>query len=239
MSHLTTNTKTLLLSAVLAATCVTAAHADGLKGEGAISAAQTTGNSSTTDLGAGLKLNYSTESWIHDAVVSADYGKQAGVTSKNRLFGSYQIGRKLNKHVYVFGRVSDERDRFSGFTNRLFVGAGIGDKVIDGPKVFWAIEAAPGYRVDKLITGLTNKGFAAHAGSKFGYKFNTAVSFEDDTDVNYAKVSTQLINVAAITAKLSAKLSARVSYEIRHETSPAVGLKADDTATRFSLVYGL
>jgi len=239
MFRFTSTKKIALVATMLVSTCATASYADGLKGEGTISADQSTGNSSTTDVGAGLKLNYSTPTWIHDVVLAADYGKQAGLTSKNRLFGSYQIGRKLNKHAYVFALVSDERNRFSGFTNRFFVGAGVGDKIIDGPKVDWAVEVAPGYRIDNLITGLSNKSFAAHFGSKFRYKFNTSVSFEDDTDVNYAKVSTQLINVAGITAKLSSKLAARVSYEIRHETSPAVGLKADDTVSRFSLVYGL
>ncbi len=229
-----------LSSAVVgAAAADPAPPATGLTGEGAISASQTTGNSSTTDLGAGLKLKYTTDTWIHDAAISADYGKQAGVTSKNRLFGSYQIGRKLNKHVYVFGRVSDERDRFSGFKNRLFVGGGLGAEILSGPQMFWAVEAAPGYRIDKLNAGLTKKSFAAHGGSKFGYKFNDSVAFQNDTDINYAKVSTQLINVASITAKLSSKLAARVSYEYRHETKPAFGLKADDTATRISLVYGL
>ena len=72
----------------------------------------------------------------------------------------------------------------------------------------------------------------------FSHQFNESVSFSNDTEWIYSKVSSQLINTAAITAQLSGALSARVSFEFRNESSPQPGRKATDTATRVSVVYG-
>jgi putative salt-induced outer membrane protein len=215
-----------------------AADKPSLTGEGTLTAGQTTGNTSSTDLGAGLKLNDKIGAWGVGAVLSADYGKLAGITTKERYFGSLQGTRDLSPRAYLVVRLSDEMDKFSGYNSRIFSGAGAGYKLAVGPKIFWVLEAAPGYRVDSLVGAGSTSSFALHGSSKLKYMFNPAVSFTNDSDVNYAKISTQIVNAAGITAKLGAKLAARVSYEYRHESSPLPGKVADDTATRLSLVYG-
>lgn len=227
-----------ILSLGLAIALPAAAHADQLTGEGALSASQTTGNTSATTVGAGLKLNDKTGPWLINGVITADYGRTNGVTSTNRLFGSLQAGRDLDSTFYAFGRVSDTRDRFTGYTNQLFLGAGLGAHVVKGPKLTWSLEASPGYQMNKFVAGGSQNSFAAHFASKLGYKFNPAVAFENDSDVSYAKTSTLLANVTSLTAKLGAKLAARVSYEVDHQSSPLPGTRATDTYTKMSLVYG-
>jgi putative salt-induced outer membrane protein len=219
-------------------TAPTVAFAGGLSGEGALSASQTTGNTSTTTLGAGLKLRNQDGPWVETAEISADYARSAGATTTNRLFGALQAGRDFDKTFYGFGRISDTRDRFTGYKNQLFLGAGLGAHVLAGPKLIWDLEVSPGYQINTFVAGGNAKSFAAHAGSRLGYKFNDAVSLQNDTDIAYAKTSTLIRNVTSLTAKLGAKLAARMSYEAAHQTSPLPGAKATDTATKVSLVYG-
>ena len=69
-------------------------------------------------------------------------------------------------------------------------------------------------------------------------KFNDAVNFTNDTEVVYSDVSTQIVNIAAVTAKMTDKLAARFSYEVRNESDPPFGRKSTDTISRISLVYG-
>ena len=216
----------------------TVAFAGKLSGEGALAASQTTGNTSTMALGAGLKLRNEAGRWVETAEVRADYASADGVTTTNRLFGALQIGRDFNKTIYGFGRVSINRDRFTGYKNQLFFGAGLGAHVLTGPKATWDLEVSPGYQINNFLVGGNAKSFALQGSSRFGYKFNDAVSLQNDTNIGYASTSTLIGNITSVTAKLSEKLAARMSYEVAHQTSPLPGAKATDTATKVSLVYG-
>jgi putative salt-induced outer membrane protein len=216
----------------------TAAFAGTLSGEGALAASQTSGNTSTTALGASLKLRNEAGPWVQTVEIRADYANADDVTTANRLFGALQIGRDFNETFYGFGRVSNNRDRFTGYKNQLFFGAGLGMHVLTGPKATWDLEVSPGYQIDTFLLGGSSESFALQGISRFGYKFNDAVSLQNDTNIGYAETSTLIGNITSVTAKLSEKLAARMSYEIAHQTSPLPGTEATDTATKVSLVYG-
>ena len=251
---------TALLSAVIA--LPTIAHADatpaqGLSGEGSLSASQTTGNSSTTVIGAGLKLSDHYEGWLVNGVLNADYGRNNGVTSINDQYASLQAGRDLNSTVYVYGKLSDTRNRFIGYFNQFFVGAGVGAHVLKGPQLTWTVEAAPGYETSKLVHDWgTQHGIAGNVASKLAYKVNDKVSLANDTNLTFTHYNTldrilpfttthvilgsssTLDNTTSATAKLGAKLALRVSYEVNHQTSALPGFKSTNTYSKFSLVYG-
>lgn len=252
----------MLLSAVIALPSV--AHADGaaaqgLSGEGSLSGSQTTGNSSTTVIGAGLKLSDHYDGWLVNGVLNADYGRNNGVTSINDQYASLQAGRDLNSTVYVYGKLSDTRNRFIGYFNQFFVGAGVGAHVLKGPQLTWTVEAAPGYETSKLVHNWgTQHGIAGNVASKLGYKVNDAVSLANDTNLTFthyntldrelysAGVNTPVVlgssstldNTTSLTAKLRSKLALRVSYEVNHQTSALPGFKSTNTYSKFSLVYG-
>lgn len=217
-------------------------------GEGSLSAGYTTGNTETTDVGAGLKFTRDAHTWRQSGEFVVDYGETDGEETRNRLFGAGQVDRKFaNERWSAYGRGSYEQDEFSGFDSRIFIGAGLGYQVFMGDKAFWTIEGGPGYKIDEvqdvtvdgvLTPGGTEESLAFRAGSRYAYHFNENVVFSNDTDVLYADVSTQVENRLALTAKLNGNLSARFSYDVSHETDPPIGAEATDTATRISLVYG-
>lgn len=221
--------------------------ADGWTGEGAISAAATTGNTETTDLGLSLKGARQMGDWRVKANAAADYGETNSSETRNRWGLGGQVDRDLTDRFYLFGGATYEQDQFSGYDSRFYVGPGAGYRVLTGERTKWALEAGPGYRRDevqaRVVSGVrlgsaTEEGFGARAASRFSHKFNEAVGFTNDTDVIYGDLSTQIVNSAAITAKLTDALSARVSFDVRNESDPQPGREDTDTATRFSLVFG-
>lgn len=216
----------------------TGSEASKWTGEGNLTAGFTSGNTETTDFGAGLRLAREMGGWKNSLEFNADYGDIDGVESKNRVAAAYQLDRNLSDRTFTFVRGSYEVDEFSGFDSRAFVGGGIGHKAIVSEKTNWTLEAAPGLRRDELSSGATEDSFAVRAASRFSHAFNDNVSFSNDTTLNYADVSTQIVNTAALTAKLSEKLAARASFEVRNESDPLPFREATDTATRLSLVYG-
>lgn len=211
-------------------------------GEGSFGAGFTTGNTETSDLGLGLKLGRQAGDWKLSFQALADYGKTEGVETKNRMFGSVQADRNFSERLYGLGRVSYERDEFSGFESRAFAGVGLGYRVIVSEPTKWAVEVAPGVRYDDirgtpLVPGDSETGFSVIGASKFAHAFNDNVKLTNDTTVTWADASTQIVNTLAVTAALTGALSARASYDVRHDTDAPAGFEKTDTVTRVSLVY--
>lgn len=213
-------------------------------GEGALNAGVTTGNTETTDLGLGVKLRHDGGDWTQSGEFVADYGETESVETRNRLFAAGQVDRVFDSTLSGYGRLTWERDEFSGFENRYFAGVGLAWKAIDADAMKWTLEGGPGYKIDEVRATLTTpseteESLGVRAGSKFDYKFNDAVSLSNNTEVVYSQTSTQIINVVALTANLWGNVSGRVSFDVRHDTDPLPGFESTDTATKFSLVYKL
>jgi putative salt-induced outer membrane protein len=216
-------------------------------GEGSFGAGFNTGNTETSDLGLGLKLARDAGQWTTSLEAVADYAETDGLETKNRAFVAGQLDRDFSERTYGFGRVSYERDEFSGFESRAFAGVGAGYRILTGQQATWSIEGGPGIKIDEvrditlpgpvIIPGETEQSFSAIGASKFAYAFNDNVKLSNDTNVLYAKTSTQIGNSLAITAALTGALSARFSVDVRYDTDPPLGFEQTDTATRVSLVY--
>lgn len=214
-------------------------------GEGSFGAGFTTGNTETTDVSLGLKLARELDGWRPSVEAFADYGDTDGAETRNRVFLAGQLDRDFSERTYAFGRVSHERDEFSGFESRSFIGGGLGYRLLMGEQTSWALEAGPGLKIDEvravtvpeLIPGDTEQSFSVIGASKFSHAFNGNVNLTNDTNVLYAETSTQIGNSLAITAGLAGALSARFAFDVRYDTDPPLGFEQTDTITRVSLVY--
>lgn len=223
---------------------------DGWTGEGSFSAGYTTGNTETADLGLGVKLNRKSGLWTYTGEAAADYGETDSVETKNRFFLAGEIDRQLGDKLFAFGRTSYEKDEFSGFDSRLFVGGGLGYLLLEGERTTWSVQGGPGIKVDEVrqtttvengipvtTPASTERSFSIVGGSEFAHNFNEAVQLTNNTDIIYAEESTQIGNIIALTATLTDAFSARFSFDVRHDTNPPPGFEATDTVTRASIVY--
>jgi len=217
--------------------------ANGWTGEGSLSAGVTTGNTETTDLGLGIDLGRELGEWAVGVRAAADYGETEGAETKNRILLGANLDRQLNDKLFAFGQLSYEKDEFSGFDSRAFVGGGLGYEIYNTDALGWTVRGGPGIKIDEIqatatTVATTEESFGAVAESAFRYQFNDNVGFTNDTNAIYAETSTQISNIAALTATLTDTLSARISFEARHDTDPVDGFEATDTISRVSLVYG-
>ena len=239
---------TLFVTALFMATPAMAAPlTEGWSGEGSFSAGTSTGKTETTDLGLGLDLNRESGRWVVGVDAKADFGESDGVENKNRLYLAGKVDYQLRDKLFTFGQASYEKDEFSGFEGRYFLGGGLGYNIYEGDKLNWSIRGGPGIKVDEVrevqtagvvtTPGETVESFSVIGDSDFSYQFNDNVGFSNETSMLYAEESTQLTNSTAMTASLTDTLSARVSFDVRHDTNPPAGFEETDTVTRVSLVY--
>lgn len=225
---------------------------NGWSGEGSLSAGTTTGNTETTDIGLGLDVSRKMDVWTIGFQANADYGETDGEETKNRIFLGTNLDRQINDRLFGFGQLTYERDEFSGFDSRAFIGGGLGYEILAGETTQWTVRGGPGLKIDEieavldptttpatvLMPASTEESFGATAQSNYAHQFNDNVAFTNDTSVVYADTSTQIGNISALTATLTNALSARISFEVRHDTDPVDGFEDTDTISRVSLVYG-
>lgn len=211
-------------------------------GEGAFNAGFTTGNTETRDAGVALRAKHTGDNWTQLGEFTADYGDTNEVESRNRLSAAGQVDRIFSNEWSGYTRLTWERDEFSGFENRYFLGVGAAFKALDTPDTKWTLEGGPGYKIDEVratdtTLAATEESVGGRAASRFSHSFNERVQISDTTEVVASQTSTQVLNSLALTANLMGNLSARVSFDVRHDTDPLPGFEPTDTATKFSLVY--
>lgn len=250
--------QTLKISSAIAALALIASPAmaqdktTGWTGEGSLSAGVTTGNTETTDLGLGVDIGRDFGVWKVGVQAAADFGETAGIETKNRIFLGTNLDRQINDKLFGFGALSYEKDEFSGFESRTFIGGGLGYEIFNSDKLGWTVRGGPGFKIDEvnavldnttvpatIITPATTEESLAGLGeSNWRYAFNDNVGLTNDSKVLWADTSTQISNITALTATLTDTLSARISFEARHDTNPPLGFEDTDTISRVSLVYG-
>lgn len=267
---LTTKFLTGLLASVgmMVATPVFAQSGDGLFGDGiltgwtgeaSLAGSKTTGNTDTTDIGVAIRLKKETNKWRHNFYGTADFGENDDETNKERFTVGYKLDRDLTERLYTWGNIDYFRDDFGAFENGVFLGTGLGYKVIEPSPTGWDLEAGLGYRsqspqapdVPSDVTQLefdqlvldgdldrTNE-LAFRGASFFTHDFNENVSFYNNSEVIYSSSDTYLWNEAGITAALFGNLAARASYRVDHHTDPLPGIEKTDTITRVGVVYTL
>ena len=140
-------------------------------GEGAFNAGFTTGNTETRDAGVALKARHTGGGWTQLGEFAFDYGDTDEVETRNRIFAAGQVDRLFSDQWSGYTRLSYERDQFSGFEDRYFLGVGAAFKAVDLPTTKWTLEGGPGYKIKCEIN--ENKHLAgslsmAHAGKDTG-----------------------------------------------------------------------
>lgn len=250
--------KSLLLAATFFVASTGTAQAqfnnlgEGWSGEASLTGSKTTGNTDTTDIGLGLKLQKEDGPWRHKFKALADRGEAEDIDNKRSYSLAYQLDRDINERLYVYGNVDYFGDDFGAFKQGYFAGAGAGYKAILPGPLSWNLEGGLGFRSQKsrivdndiltnplgLASDRTNE-LAARGFSDLDYVLNDNVSLYNDTEILWSSSDTYIWNEIGITATLAGNLAARASFRVDTHSDVPIGTEKTDTITRFGIVYTL
>lgn len=228
---------------------------DGWEGQIEASAASSTGNTESTNLGLKAHFQRKIGRFVHDFTAKVDYaeqtqmvdGKEVEKTTQDKWLTAYQVDAQLRDRTHGYARVQYDEDRFAGFAKRWFVGVGLGHDIFDSDGLTWSVEAGPGYRWAELERSPTTgqmpprartHELAAYADSDIDVQINENVKLEQNSNVTYAQTNTTYDNVVGLSTKLTETLSSKVSYQVKYETDPPDGRKNKDTMLKASLLLG-
>ena len=224
----------------------------GTTGTAELSFANATGNTENLTLILGGTLEVDQGATEHRFEAGLRYAEGAPDPDETReqtqeaAFVAYQLDGDLTDRAFAFGRARYDYDAFSGFEQRVFVGAGLGWRFYETDQVNWTVSGGPGARYtvatepDPVPADFEAEEWAvsAYAASRFAWDVREGLAVTQDAAVTYSEASTTLAGEAALQSALTERLAAKVSYRVQHETQPLEGRAGTDTLLTAGLSYG-
>ncbi|WP_447757196.1 DUF481 domain-containing protein [Sphingopyxis fribergensis] len=208
------------------------------KGEGQIGASQSSGNTKSAGLSAGVALARKGIDWTHKMRAQADYQRTNGQTSVERYLAEIEPQYRINDRTFAFGLGRWEHDRILGYDTRWNLSGGLGYKVIDNKKMTLSLKGGPAFRQTDFVNGGADTELTALAGLDFGWQVSPTLRLTQVASTIIGEANGSTSSQTALNAKLTGALSARIAYSAQIDTSPPPGIESVDTQTRFTLVYG-
>jgi putative salt-induced outer membrane protein len=208
------------------------------KGEGQIGASQSSGNTESVGLSAGIALARKGIDWTHKFRAQAAYQRTNGKTSVERYLGEVEPQYRINDRTFAFGLGRWEHDRILGYDTRWNLSGGLGYKVVDTKKMTLSLKGGPAFRQTDFVNGEEDTELTALAGLDFGWQISPTLRLTQVASTIIGETNGSTSSQTALSAKLTGALSARIAYSAQIDTSPPPGIESVDTQTRFTLVYG-
>lgn len=208
------------------------------KGEGQIGASQSSGNTSSVGLSAGVALARKGIDWTHKMRAQADYQRTNGQTSVERYLAELEPQYRINARTFAYGLGRWEHDRILGYDTRWNLSGGLGYKVVDSKKMTLSLKGGPAFRQTAFVSGDEDIELTALAGLDFGWQLSPTLRLTQVASTIIGEANGSTSSQTALNAKLTGALSARIAYSAQIDTSPPPGIESVDTQTRFTLVYG-
>jgi len=208
------------------------------KGEGQIGASQSSGNTTSVGLSAGVALARKGIDWTHKFRAQADYQRTNGKTSVERYLAELEPQYRVNDRAFAYGLGRWEHDRILGYDTRWSLSGGLGYKVVDSKKMTLSLKGGPAFRQTDFVNGGEDTEMTALAGLDFGWQLSPTLRLTQVASTIIGEANSSTSSQTALNAKLTGALSARIAYSAQIDTSPPPGIEKVDTQTRFTLVYG-
>ena len=211
----------------------------GLSGSASLSYSGKTGNNESQEFSAGARLRFAQGQVVQTIGIALDFADDNGVTTKEDVFGVYDLNYYFDDRFYGFVLARVETDGLASLATDTatdaFIGFGPGYRIINSPDITWRVQAGVGvsYLEDGVGNDDTETGYIVS--SRFFYSFNENVFATNDTDVLKSDSALRVNNDLGVNFKMSDAFSTRLSYLTEYNDSRRI---ETDNKLGVSLVYG-
>lgn len=207
------------------------------KGDAEVGLLSTTGNTKTRSFTAKGEIVNNRDRWRHTVKLEALNSAEKGNTTAERYFVSGKSDLKLDGG-YIFGLVTYENDRFSGFNYRVAETLGYGHTVIKTEPVTLDLEGGVGARQSRVITtGEEQNEGLIHLSGHLAWKISASALFTQELTSDIGEKATITKSVTALKTQIIGALASKVSFTAEHTSHVPAGVTKTDTETAVTLVY--
>ncbi len=233
--------KAALLVLLLGAAAASAAEAPPLwSGEAGLSYVQTTGNSSNSTIGAGLKLLRQGAAWKTAFSGAFIRTSSEEVTTAERLDSALRGERGFGDRVAAYAQGAYLRNQFSGIEGQETLEAGGLYKLAVGPRHSLHASAGLAYTAEQHLAPDADRNFAGGRGA-IAYKWQVSANADFSEDLDYLQSfkdsgDGRLAHKAAIAANINRIFALRLQHQLLYYNRPVPGKKKTDNTILVSVV---
>ena len=257
--------KLKLLSVLVAASAATNAFAEDTEQKtwevtSELGAIVTGGNTETTTLKGGIKVQHNLESWNNEYKLDGIYkedevddanGNKVTQRTNEKYSISAQGNYKLNEehsHLFIYG--SHVSDYFGAYRSESVISAGYGLRLLNEKTMWLSAEIGPGYKyfeypdnsteVDENgnpLAGEFEGEVIALGKLDYNWQISDNARFTQLVAVEYGDTNTKTRSETALLAKINGSLQMKVAFNVTNNSDVADDKESTDTETSFTLVY--
>ena len=212
---------TLLLTSLLLASAPSFAAeevpASRWSGSAELGLIDTSGNTDTRSLNGAFAVKHKGEKWDKAFKLSALTSKEDGTTSKEKYNAEVKFDRNFSERSYLAIDATQERDRFNGFEYQSTASVGYGYRAIKEEKMKLSLEAAPGYRRDKLKeSGDINEDSILRLGLNFDWVIRDGVSFIEEFTADIGEDNSTYKSETGLKSQIIGALATKITYKVKY-----------------------
>jgi len=198
---------------------------------------KTTGNSNTTTFKGDLKAVKEVEKWRHTFTAEGLNTADGDTTTAERYYLAEKSDYKFSKFNYVYGTVTYDNDRFSGYSYRTTLSVGYGRRLIHEPTITLDGDVGPGVRYSKPEDGDAEDELIAHLALNFKWGITDNSEFTQDLYSDIGEDTTITRSITALSANINKTLALKLSYTYKYTSQVPVGIDKADTEAVVTVVY--
>ncbi len=227
----------ILGSVVMAGSAMAETGASKWAGEAELGLVSTSGNTDTQTLSAKAKASNQRDKWKHEVGVDALNTENSKVTTAERYTLTGKTNYKLTGFDYVFGMVTYDDDRFSGYDWRASEFVGYGRNVIKKEDLHLNLEAGLGARQSKDDAGSSTDESAILLAGNLGWKISSTAKFTEELYTEIGEDVTISKSVTGLKSQINGSLAMKITYTVKHVSDVPVSIEKVDRETAVTLVY--
>jgi putative salt-induced outer membrane protein len=205
-----------------------------------LGASLASGNTKATNLSLNADAVRATEMNKLSLYGNAQYARSGGVTTAEQLRLGARYDHNLSAHLFAFGGLDFDRNKFANLNLRSQLSAGLGWHVIKSPATTFDLFGGLGYVADKYKTAMLIDG-----SSRDSYSYLSMLLGEESTHklsdtTSFKQRLTLVPNLknrgefranwdAALAVAMTKAMNLNVGFGFAHNSEPGPGRKATDT----------
>ncbi len=198
----------------------------------------TTGNTDTQNLKLRADSKGDFAHFRHHLHLDNLQSSRDGAVTAQKFYAFYQADYKLDEISAVFGRISYDNDRFSGFKYQSDLTAGYSRLLFDTGAMALTGDVGVGLRVSELDSGQKKEEGIVRLAGKYTWEVSENAAFQQLLSSEIGGDSTISRSDSSITATINGSLSMKLSLTVKHNSVVPVDRSKTDTETSVTLVYG-
>lgn len=199
-----------------------------------------TGNTEETTTSGKVHVLRESAPWKYVAHFETLYSESNDEKSAERWGAFTRLEYNFTEKNYVFGRISYDEDKFSGYDSQSTATTGLGWNLIDSEEMDWDFETGVGYRSAKVEDPLLaedEEETIVRLSTLFSWQFSPTASFVQLLSTEIGEENTISLSESALKVQVIGQLSLKVSYIVKHTEEVPVDTEDTDTETIVSVTY--